>query len=163
MAKWYSGTLGPKTSRHLSYRWGKTSKKPHLGNLYRPGIEPGSAAWQARMLPPLRWWCPCKFYEICLSFTNNFSPFRLPSLPEYITWKVMKENICYFLNWIYVRYGLGNPYARRPRRLRRPIVLTSIWRMDDMKVILQCRVMLAGPFIAVPLSPALPQDSFCEL
>ena len=24
MAKWYSGTLGPKVSQHLSYRWGKT-------------------------------------------------------------------------------------------------------------------------------------------
>ena len=27
MAKWYSGTLGPKASWHLSYRWGKTPKK----------------------------------------------------------------------------------------------------------------------------------------
>ena len=48
---------GPKISRHLSYRWGKTPKKPHPGNLSRPGIEPGPAAWQARMLPlaPQRW------------------------------------------------------------------------------------------------------------
>ena len=30
----------------------KSRKKPHLGNLSRPGIEPGPAAWQARMLPP---------------------------------------------------------------------------------------------------------------
>ena len=32
-------------------------EKPHPGNLYRPGIEPGPAAWQARMLPlaPQRW------------------------------------------------------------------------------------------------------------
>ena len=51
MAKWYSGTWGPKASRHLSYRWGKTPKKPHPGNLSRPGIEPGPAALQARMLP----------------------------------------------------------------------------------------------------------------
>ena len=50
-AKWYSGTLGPKVSWHLSYRWGKTPKKPHPGNLSRPGIEPGPAAWQARMVP----------------------------------------------------------------------------------------------------------------
>ena len=27
MAKWYSGTLRPKASRHLSYRWGKTPRK----------------------------------------------------------------------------------------------------------------------------------------
>ena len=43
-AKWYSGTLAPKVSRHLSYRWGKTPKKIHPGNLSRPGIEPGPAA-----------------------------------------------------------------------------------------------------------------------
>ena len=42
---------GPNVSWHLSYRWGKTPKKPHPGNLSRPGIEPGSAAWQAHMLP----------------------------------------------------------------------------------------------------------------
>ena len=48
---------GPKVSWHLSYRWGKTPKKPHPGNLSRPGIEPGPAAWQARMIPlaPQRW------------------------------------------------------------------------------------------------------------
>ena len=35
----------------------KTPKKPHPGNLSRPGIEPGPAAWQARMLPltPQQW------------------------------------------------------------------------------------------------------------
>ena len=51
------GPCGPKVSRQLSYRWGKTPKKPHPGNLSRPGIEPGPAAWQARMLPlaPQRW------------------------------------------------------------------------------------------------------------
>ena len=57
-AKWYSGTLGgPKVSWHLSYRWGKTPKKSRAGNLFRPGIEPGPAAWQARMLSlaPQRW------------------------------------------------------------------------------------------------------------
>ena len=30
----------------------KPRKIPHPGNLSRPGIEPGPAAWQARMLPP---------------------------------------------------------------------------------------------------------------
>ena len=51
------GPWGPKVSWHLSYRRGKTPKKPHPGNLSRPGIEPGPAAWQARMLPfaPQRW------------------------------------------------------------------------------------------------------------
>ena len=54
------GLCGPKASRQLSYRWGKTPKKPHPGNLSRLGIEPGSAAWQARMLPPVlqRWTRP---------------------------------------------------------------------------------------------------------
>ena len=51
------GPWGPKVSWHLSYRWGKTQKKPDPGNLSRPGIEPGPAAWQACMLPlaPQRW------------------------------------------------------------------------------------------------------------
>ena len=51
------GPCGPKASWHLSYRWGKTPKKPHPRNLFRTGIEPGPAAWQARMLPPAaqRW------------------------------------------------------------------------------------------------------------
>ena len=35
------GPCGPKASGHLSYRWEKTQKKPHPGNLSRPGIEPG--------------------------------------------------------------------------------------------------------------------------
>ena len=49
----------------------KPRKKPHSGNLSRPGIEPGPAAWQARMLPlvPQRWtyskvmWM-CMKYEV---------------------------------------------------------------------------------------------------
>ena len=51
------GPCGPKASWHSSYRWGKTPKKPHLGNLSRPRIEPRPAAWQACMLPlaPQRW------------------------------------------------------------------------------------------------------------
>ena len=44
------GPCGPKVSWRLSYRWGKTPKKPHQINLSRPWIEPGPAAWQARML-----------------------------------------------------------------------------------------------------------------
>ena len=51
------GPWGSKVSWHLSYRWGKTPKNPHPGNLSRPGIEPGPAAWQARMLPLApQWW-----------------------------------------------------------------------------------------------------------
>ena len=59
------GPCGPKVSRHLSYRWGKIRKKPHPGNLFWPGIEPGPAAWQAHMLPsvPQRW-TDCTTIEI---------------------------------------------------------------------------------------------------
>ena len=34
-----------------------SEEKPHPGNLFRAGIEPGPVAWQARMLPPApqRW------------------------------------------------------------------------------------------------------------
>ena len=47
------GSCEPNASWNLSYKWGKTPKKPHPGNLSRPGIEPGPAAWQTRMLPPV--------------------------------------------------------------------------------------------------------------
>ena len=80
MAKWYSGILGPKAFWHLSYRWGKTPKKPHPGNLSRPGIESGPAAWQARMLPPIpqRWdsvslsYVPYPVHTIFHCYTNSF-------------------------------------------------------------------------------------------
>ena len=73
MAKWYWGPWGPKASRHLSYRWGKTPKKPHPGNLSRPGIEPGPAAWQACMLPPCpqRWTLFYCFVTIVLMVRNH--------------------------------------------------------------------------------------------
>ena len=72
------GPCRRKASWHLSYRWGKTPKKSHPENLSRPGIEPGPAAWQARMLPPApqRWTCSnkynkmnmvCKCVELCHS------------------------------------------------------------------------------------------------
>ena len=61
------GSWGPKASRHLSYRWGKTPKKPHPGNLSRPGIEPGSAAWQVRMLPPAPQRCTTFVIELIKS------------------------------------------------------------------------------------------------
>ena len=51
MAKWYSGTLGPKLPDICLTGEEKPREKPHPGNLSRPGIEPGPAAWQARMLP----------------------------------------------------------------------------------------------------------------
>ena len=54
------GSWGLKVSWHLSYRWGKTPKKPHPGNLSRPGIEPGPTAWQACMLPLV----PQRIFEI---------------------------------------------------------------------------------------------------
>ena len=75
MAKCNSGTVGSKASCHLSYRWGKTPKKPHPRNLSRPGIEPWPAAWQARMLPPVphRW---TYFYYHCpLHYTLSW-PFK---------------------------------------------------------------------------------------
>ena len=43
------GPNGPKASWYSSYRWRKTPKKPHPGNLSRAGIELGPAAWQAHV------------------------------------------------------------------------------------------------------------------
>ena len=69
------GPWRPKVSWHLSYRWGKTPKKHHPGNLSRPGIEPRPAAWQARMLPlaPQRW-----AFKIVSSHLISLSKFNLP-------------------------------------------------------------------------------------
>ena len=70
------GPWGPKASRRLSYRWGKTPRKPHPGNLSRPGIETGPAAWQARMIPlaPQRW---TEFEVKLLKYFLSFSLFTL--------------------------------------------------------------------------------------
>ena len=109
--KWWSndirGPWGPKTSWHMSYRWGKTPKKRHPGNLYRPGIEPGPAAWQARMLPPVpqRWTVNCVnvlYLQVTVTNVNEkrdsnvidkFMPYLLKltsctlgSLPQIVQW-----------------------------------------------------------------------------
>ena len=58
MDKWYSGNhWGLKLPDICLTGEEKPRKKPHPGNLSRPGLEPGPAAWQARMLPPVprRW------------------------------------------------------------------------------------------------------------
>ena len=48
----------------------KPRKKPHPGNLSRPGIEPGPPARQARVLPlvPQRW---TSFHEAAIKLFNN--------------------------------------------------------------------------------------------
>ena len=76
------GPWGPKVSWHLFYRWGKNPKKPHPGNLFRPGIEPGPAAWQARMLPlaPQRW-----------------TPVLNAGLKNTITWEIIVKQFLIYL------------------------------------------------------------------
>ena len=67
------GPGGPKAPWHLSYRWGKTIKKPHPGNLSWPGIEPRPAAWQACMLLPApQRWTPRKRNAHYWNGPNNF-------------------------------------------------------------------------------------------
>ena len=39
-------SCGPEASWYLPYRWIKTPKKPHTGNLSRPGMEPGPACYR---------------------------------------------------------------------------------------------------------------------
>ena len=81
------GLSGPKSSWHLCYRWGKTPKKPHSGNLSRPGIEPGSAAWQAHVLPPApQWWTVVKlqfknWIHLIIKYAMSLMLFN-PLLPE---------------------------------------------------------------------------------
>ena len=67
------GPWGPKVSWHLSYRWGKTMKKPHPGNLSRPGIEPGPGAWQARMLPLAPQWWTDWFLKILTLIISHYA------------------------------------------------------------------------------------------
>ena len=58
MVKWYPETLGGLQIPDICLTGEeKPPKKPHPGNLSRPGIEPGPAAWQACMLllAPQRW------------------------------------------------------------------------------------------------------------
>ena len=79
-AKWYSGHLeGLKLSHICLTGEEKSRKQPHPGNMSRPGIEFGPAAWQARMLPPApqRW-------TNCHINCQNFMILRL-------------YNICYIL------------------------------------------------------------------
>ena len=63
----------------------KPRKKPHPGNLSRPGCEPGPAGWHARMLPLVpQWWTVTwwtkrglgRFFSrlLPLSSTTNFIP-----------------------------------------------------------------------------------------
>ena len=51
----------------------KPRKKLHPGNLSRPGIEPGPAAGQARMLPHV----PQRWTYINLTFINNIFIYNL--------------------------------------------------------------------------------------
>ena len=63
------GPYGPKASWQLSYKWGKTPRKPHPGNLSRPGIEPGPTAWEKRLLPPApQRWSVIYLWKIILYF-----------------------------------------------------------------------------------------------
>ena len=72
---WWNDSWGPcglKTLWHLSYRWGKTQKKPHPGNLSWLGIEPGPTAWQAHILPPApQQWTRAKITRVNMVTTKH--------------------------------------------------------------------------------------------
>ena len=78
------GPCGLKASWHLSYRWVKTPKKPHAGNVSRPGNEPGPAAWQARMLPP----APQRWTSTVINLKNLNLYFLLPIEKEIFSLKI---------------------------------------------------------------------------
>ena len=104
------GPCGPKASWHSSYRWGKTPKNPHPGNLSRPGIEPGPAAWQAHMLPTCstaRLWSYNIFSSMfTLSVTEvDSQPYNVGHYGQvYISQKVCISGPMFirliFLNWV---------------------------------------------------------------
>ena len=76
-------------------------EKPHPGNMSRPGIEPGPAAWQARMLPLVshRWtpYCVCVYIYIYTVYIGPFNrPQRLLKGCTYFTYSLFilfKNNI----------------------------------------------------------------------
>ena len=75
-------------------------KKPHPGNLSRPGIEPRPAAWQACMLPlaPQRWTNRMEF-GVYLPFTTGF----VTEHYETIEWAL--EYTCLYDKVITEHYG----------------------------------------------------------
>ena len=56
----------------------KPRKKPHSGNLSRPGMEPGPAAWPARMLPlvPQRYGVSNRRVQAYLFVDSHITPFK---------------------------------------------------------------------------------------
>ena len=93
------GPWGPKISWHLSEGWGKTPKKPHPGNLSRPGIEPGPAAWQGRMLPlaPQRW---TKYQLIYLIYKSN--SYYIPTCWVAL-FRIVNACITFWESWVEIR------------------------------------------------------------
>ena len=51
--RWPNDIRGPWGLKHPDICITGEGKKSHPGNVSRPGIEPGPAAWQARMIPPV--------------------------------------------------------------------------------------------------------------
>ena len=104
MAKWYSGTLGGLKFPDICLTGEEKprKKKPHPGNLSRPGIEPGPAAWQERMLPlaPEGWTNRLhkKINEQCFSY--NYRKYKKKSSKM---WKRVKIHT--FRSWSF-RYML---------------------------------------------------------
>ena len=80
------GLCGPKVLWHLSYRRGKTPKKPSPGNLSRPGIEPGPAAWQARI----------ELIRCLVFFTSSITTCRIRGNPQ-VKFHGNPPKICFFV------------------------------------------------------------------
>ena len=69
--------------------WGKTPKKPHPGNLSRPGIELGPAAWQARMLPPApQRWTNIQAHDYIISLYTDIISTPLCELRSSEQWRI---------------------------------------------------------------------------
>ena len=79
VAKLYSGKqVGLKLPDICLTGEKRPRKKPHPGNLYRPGIEPGPAAWQAAMLPPTpQQWTEMKFQYFIIKFCLKNGNFHI--------------------------------------------------------------------------------------
>ena len=142
---------GPKVTWHLSYRWGKTPKKPHPGNLSRPGIEPGPATWQARMLPLApQWWT---FWQIIWKFIIQENPVLVSLKDIYLRTGEINFWITYTLFWPHkdmeglLGWGIRSMAGPPPRQYKHETIHTIhapihsnkanmkewLWRPNDIR------------------------------
>ena len=99
------GPCGPRATWHLSYRWGKTPKKPHRGNLSQPGIDTGSG-------------------RACYRLLHSSGPFTLLKFPYLNIFAVI------YNNWFQICCKLKRLYC-----ISVPIITALLWNLTCFDLI----------------------------